>query len=1146
MSIEMKRRSRRVEERPSVINRALKYISYATTIALLSACSGNNTPSSSETTMPSSAGFSSSSFNTASQSSYGTIETSKFQSRNIPRNTKIAFFMGQDTTTLRTYKTEVLDNPDQYDMPAPAGITLYTSILPVALANNTAPSDANLYISGIEGPPADNGNGEVNFQESLAAYDSLAERKSALAVGLYLSDEWNDCSNQPLRSLIAHINPATGDFDPDIGSPNDPNSLISQWRYAIDRMITWLKNQERPIYLRIGYEFDGSWNCYNQDFYKQTFIYIKERIDALEATNIATVWQAATYPDDGDSNYHYNLTDNGGSKVESARAHYNRWYPGDAYVDWVGISFFAGAQYLTSQWSCQDNTKPWTVPDLSPRELQDTLVNFAKDHTKPVIIAESAPQGYNLKELSWSCVAARQDNQSGHTFSSPQEAWNNFFSDYFQWIENNKDSVRVVAYINTVWQNQSRWFCEENANTCPAGYWGNTAIQANSSVLNLFKTMLQQPLYQFEGVLGSSAAAANSSRQSSEPHHQQSSVLSSSSTTNNSAVNSAPNQCPTSHPFYASNCEQCFANIQQAQASDCSNTSSASDSNSATSPDTETIIDRSNAFNFDGGTWLEDGVVISRRAERYRVRHELSTENFNNYNIEYWVGRFGWFELRDYTRPSAAKYRPEHCGSDTACVVVTLHGAVPAAMTDAEGNTKDCNQQVPNWRYHKTYGSETDFAYGYVMEIITDNGQVIPACSATQEQRRTAMQWRAVMRPDANIPRRFTEGEQIEFETTINFSRANTLGDNVNYYGQTFKYILGQGFAVNNQDPAIGPLHINDTFAQLGGDTSVPQLSKTGGSEQRFAFMQHAYNIGPNHIQGFLNGRRLFHTDFNNGNHIEPFKPGPQASNGNLPFPELAGLASNPIQNSCTQCHELNGNGPVQNTQNVTPPKLIGLGLLEAIKNTQIEAWAKENGGKVNRVTIDGGEYIGRFGWRAETVSVKQQTAKALLHDMGIGTAFEGFGPEELNDQHLEALTLYTSLLAVPTPRKNLTKMAGHVFFQEIGCDSCHKMTVTTGEHPLSELSQQTIHPYTDLLLHDLGEGEYRTAPLWGLGLSGYVRYGDDVDGNGDYALMHDGLSSTIEQAINRHASAANHSRMAFLQLSADKKTALINYLKAL
>lgn len=490
----------------------------------------------------------------------------------------------------------------------------------------------------------------------------------------------------------------------------------------------------------------------------------------------------------------------------------------------------------------------------------------------------------------------------------------------------------------------------------------------------------------------------------------------------------------------------------------------------------------------------------------------------------------------------AAPLRQQHCGNQQGCVVVTLYGALPAAMTDADGNIKDCNQQVPNWRYHKTYGSETDFFYGYVMDLVQDDGSTIPACTATLAQRENATVWRAVMRPDVNIPRGFSEGDQIEFETTINFSRAQTFGDNVNYYGQTHKYILGQGFTINNQDPAIGPIGINDSFAALGGDTTLNQLAAASGVEQRFAFMQHAANIGPNNIQPFLEGRRLFHTDFTTGRHVEEFRPGPQAVGGNLPFPEYAGLANDPIQPSCTQCHSLNGNNQVQERQDVVPPKMIGLGLLEAIPDAQIEAWSAESGGTVSRVTINEQVHIGRFGWRAETASIQHQVAKALRDDMGIATHLFPVNNNPIDDEALQRLTIYSSLLAVPVTRANITQMPGHTYFQDIGCNQCHKMTVTTGNHALPALSHQTIHPYTDLLLHDLGEGPYRTAPLWGLGLSGFVRTGD----NQQWHLMHDGLSQSLEAAIERHQGAAAESSALYNQLRTEQKQALQNYLQAL
>ncbi|BFM21550.1 di-heme oxidoredictase family protein [Gilvimarinus japonicus] len=547
-----------------------------------------------------------------------------------------------------------------------------------------------------------------------------------------------------------------------------------------------------------------------------------------------------------------------------------------------------------------------------------------------------------------------------------------------------------------------------------------------------------------------------------------------------------------------------------------------------------------NGFGGAGGVRVENGVVIANVAERYRVRHELSGNDFNNFNIEYWRARYGALELRDYTRPEAASQRQAACGTSDPCVVVRLDSAVPLAMSDASGNGKDCNQQSPNFRYHKFYGDETNFYYGYVMDLIMPDGSILAACNATQAQRAAATSWQAVMRPDQNIPRPFAQGAQVEFEVTINFDRAQVTGDNVNYYGQTFKYVLGEGFVVNNQDPAIGPVAVNDAFAKLGGDTTVPHLSETGGNQRRFSFMQHAYNMNPSNIQNWLQGRRLFHTNFVNGNHIEQFMPGPQAIGGNLPFPEMAGKASDPVQSSCTECHTNNSVGQMQTGADVVPPKMIGLGLLEAISDSQIEAWAQENGGTVSRITLDGVEQIGRFGWRAEAVSVEHQVAKALHDDIGVGTHVAEFGPSELSADHLHDLVTYSSLLAVPVPRANLAGSQGLAEFESLGCAACHQPTVTTGsDTAFPELANQTIHPFTDLLLHDLGEGEFRTAPLWGLGLSGYIANGSASSLN----LMHDGVASSIDEAVQRHNGDGADAKTAYNNASSSARQAIDRFL---
>ncbi|NUW67110.1 di-heme oxidoredictase family protein [Vibrio coralliilyticus] len=517
--------------------------------------------------------------------------------------------------------------------------------------------------------------------------------------------------------------------------------------------------------------------------------------------------------------------------------------------------------------------------------------------------------------------------------------------------------------------------------------------------------------------------------------------------------------------------------------------------------------------------------------------------DFNNFNIEYWFGRFGYIELKDYTHPAHASERMAKCNTNEPCVVVDLYSQVPQAMVDVFGNEKDCNQQVPNWRYHKDYGNETNFLYGYVMDIVSSDGRSIPACQATRQQRKNAQHWRAVMRRWQHISRPFEYGAQIEFETTISFDRAQITGDNVNYYGQTFRYVLGKGFTINNQDRAVGPVGVNDELATLGGETTLPVLAQTGGEQTRLAFMQHAYNISQENIADWLAGRRLFHTDFATGAHKEPLLPGPQAQPGNLPFPEQANKATNPIQASCVDCHTLNGVGELQSRQEVVPPKLIGLGLLERIPEGTLYAWAQGNGGTVNQITVNGQRKVGRFGWRAEATSVKHQVAKALHEDMGVGTDFDVFGPAEISSQELAQMSVYSSLLAVPVARKNLVSHSGYQVFRQANCDVCHKPTaVTEYDAQFPELSQQTIHPFTDLLLHDLGEGMYRTAPLWGLGLTGLVRTGN----TNDLTLMHDGKATSIEEAVLRHNGSGAQSRDRYRRLSHQQRSELIDFLMSL
>jgi CxxC motif-containing protein (DUF1111 family) len=153
----------------------------------------------------------------------------------------------------------------------------------------------------------------------------------------------------------------------------------------------------------------------------------------------------------------------------------------------------------------------------------------------------------------------------------------------------------------------------------------------------------------------------------------------------------------------------------------------------------------------------------------------------------------------------------------------------------------------------------------------------------------------------------------------------------------------------------------------------------------------------------------------------------------------------------------------------------------------------------------------------------------------------------------LEKLTLYTASLAVPAQRNaaNVVVIQGARVFREFGCASCHLPTLQSGPHALPEIANQTFHPYTDLLLHDMGEGladgrpdfaatgtEWRTPPLWGLGLVPQV--------NGHQMLLHDGRARGFAEAILWHGGEAEKSRESFRKAGKTERDALLAFLKSM
>ncbi|MGA1392534.1 MAG: di-heme oxidoredictase family protein [Phycisphaerales bacterium] len=252
-------------------------------------------------------------------------------------------------------------------------------------------------------------------------------------------------------------------------------------------------------------------------------------------------------------------------------------------------------------------------------------------------------------------------------------------------------------------------------------------------------------------------------------------------------------------------------------------------------------------------------------------------------------------------------------------------------------------------------------------------------------------------------------------------------------------------------------------------------------------------------------------------------------------------------------------------------PPLIGLGLLEAVDEQTVIDLADECdldgdgiSGRVRTVEsplVATAQRLGRFTFKSGRDSIRHQIAYALNRDMGVTTTLEPMldgatSPEapELDDESLDRMTRYVALLGVGA-RRGLTDpvaLHGETLFAAANCSACHVPELSTGSHhPYAELRNQTIRPFTDLLLHDLGPGladpmaedgvlgsEWRTAPLWNIGLTEGVADGE--------AYLHDGRARSLEEAILWHGGEAEASKEAFRQMSAADRAALIAFLKSL
>jgi len=228
--------------------------------------------------------------------------------------------------------------------------------------------------------------------------------------GIFETDDWGDGdSNMSLQLAdpdFEHMALAIGLWMVD----HEERVAAGEHDALIDSLGTFFKGLgNRPVFLRIGYEFDGySWNDYDQDAYKAAYRRIKDRLDAMGVDNVAYVWQSTGWV--------------------SNQEHLEAWYPGDDYVDWTGFSFF-------SRWAEQE------------------MITFSRRKGKPVFIAEATPT-----------ISTNTDKFNGKTeeiiLGNPEQAeraWEHWFVPFFRTIDENPDVVKAISYINAHWKVRPMW-----------------------------------------------------------------------------------------------------------------------------------------------------------------------------------------------------------------------------------------------------------------------------------------------------------------------------------------------------------------------------------------------------------------------------------------------------------------------------------------------------------------------------------------------------------------------------------------------------------------------------------------------------------------------------------------------------------------
>lgn len=364
----------------------------------------------------------------------------------VPSDDTTLFIIGQDLASVRDYTQSSC-------CPRPAGVTTYIGLY------DLLSSERNYGGLGVDANGTatealvDWGGGPSNLV--IAAQEAAP---GLLAVGL-------DMTNNQHPGALAKVK--DGAYDQEI-----------------DHLANTLKELSNPVLLRIGYEFDGNWNQGYQVHadYIAAYRHIVRRVVAKGATNVAFVWQsAAALVDDIAEGRAENLED---------------WYPGDEYVDWVGLSWFLPPNTTA-------NVAGQMVRSI---DMVDEVLAFAKARDKPVIIAEATPQGFHISESYRASIANLTPDQPG--LNAPQgqgreelsgaEIWEQWFEPFFEYIEQHRDQIRAVAYINALWDTQGLWDPPYES-----GFWGDSRVQAapenDAVVLERWKEVLARPYWRHGG-----------------------------------------------------------------------------------------------------------------------------------------------------------------------------------------------------------------------------------------------------------------------------------------------------------------------------------------------------------------------------------------------------------------------------------------------------------------------------------------------------------------------------------------------------------------------------------------------------------------------------------------------------------------------